>query len=446
MRSDMVKLGKERAPHRSLMKATGLTDADIRKPFIAVCNSYTDIIPGHAHLRLVGDIVKEAIRQAGGTPFEFDTIGICDGIAMGHSGMKYSLPSREIIADAVESMIEAHRFDAMVCIPNCDKIVPGMLMASMRCNIPTLFASGGPMEAGRMPDGRKADLISVFAGVGALTVGKITEEQFGDIEDYACPTCGSCSGMFTANSMNCLCEAVGMALPFNGTLLASHAERRGLFEAAGARIVQMALEYDKQGEAYPLLPRAICTDKAFDNAMILDMAMGGSTNTLLHMLAVAHEAGVAYDIARVNALSRRTPNICKVSPACDYHMEDVHMAGGIPAILGELIRNRPGLLNADCPTVNGHTLGENIAKLDIRSPQAIPKAFEIVSAAPSGVRGCAPLSCTKYAKDAKDPKELGFDPMDCIRPCDKAYSKEGGLTILWGNLATEGAVVKRVRR
>ncbi|HNY29084.1 MAG TPA: dihydroxy-acid dehydratase, partial [Candidatus Sumerlaeota bacterium] len=318
MLSDQVKKGIERAPHRSLLKALGVSDADMKKPFIAICNSYTDIIPGHCHLNKVAEYVKECVRAAGGVPFEFNTMGICDGIAMGHTGMKYSLPSREIIADTVESMLRAHRFDAMICIPNCDKIIPGMLMASMRVNIPTIFTSGGPMEAGRMPNGEKADLISVFAGVAALTVGKITEKQFGDIENYACPTCGSCSGMFTANSMNCLCEAVGLALPGNGTVLATSTDRKKIYQKAAERIVTMAREFAEQGENYALLPRRICTLEAFDNAMVLDMAMGGSTNTLLHMLAVAHEAGVEYDLDRVNALSHRTPNICKVSPSCDY--------------------------------------------------------------------------------------------------------------------------------
>jgi dihydroxy-acid dehydratase len=442
MLSDQVKKGIERAPHRSLLKALGVSDADMKKPFIAICNSYTDIIPGHCHLNKVAEYVKECVRAAGGVPFEFNTMGICDGIAMGHTGMKYSLPSREIIADTVESMLRAHRFDAMICIPNCDKIIPGMLMASMRVNIPTIFASGGPMEAGRMPNGEKADLISVFAGVAALTVGKITEQQFGDIENYACPTCGSCSGMFTANSMNCLCEAVGLALPGNGTVLATSTDRKKIYQKAAERIVTMAREFAEQGENYALLPRKICTLDAFDNAMVLDMAMGGSTNTLLHMLAVAHEAGVEYDLDRVNALSHRTPNICKVSPSCDYHIEDVHQAGGIHAILGELLRGRPGLLKTDVPTVLGKTLGEQIVEWDIRSDKASPEALSLAAVEPSGKRLTPAMSHEKKYASIRDIPNLGFDPYDCIRTCDKAYSQEGGLTVLRGNLAPEGAVVK----
>jgi len=442
MFSDQVKKGIERAPHRSLLKATGVSDADMGKPFIAICSSHTDIIPGHVHLNQVAEYVKECVWAAGGVPFVFNTIGICDGIAMGHSGMKYSLPSREIIADAVEAMLRAHCFDAMICIPNCDKIIPGMLMASMRVNIPTIFTSGGPMEAGRMPDGKMADLISVFAGVAALTVGKIDEKQFGDIENYACPTCGSCSGMFTANSMNCLCEAVGLALPGNGTVLATSAERKKIYRKASERIVTMAREFGEQGEAYPLLPRKICTLDAFDNAMVLDMAMGGSTNTLLHMLAVAHEAGIEYDLDRVNSLSRRTPNVCKVSPSCDYHIEDVHQAGGIHTILGEVLRGRPGLLKTDVPTVLGMTLGEQIAEWDIRSDKVLPEALAMAAVQPSGKRLTPAMSLEKQYASVRDIPDLGFDPYDCIRTCDKAYSQEGGLTVLRGNLAPEGAVVK----
>ncbi len=442
MRSDNIKKGIERAPHRSLLKATGIKNEDMDKPFIAVCNSFDEAIPGHVHLNKVGEVVKEAIREAGGVPIEFNTIGICDGIAMGHYGMKYSLPSRELIADSVESMLQAHQFDAMICIPNCDKIIPGMLMAAMRVNIPTIFASGGPMEAGQMPDGTCADLISVFAGVGALTVGKITEDEFGKIEDYACPTCGSCSGMFTANSMNCLCEAIGIALPGNGTTLATSLDRKALFQRAARRIVEMAKEWDEQGDDYPLLPRKIGTHQAFDNAMILDMAMGGSTNTLLHMLAIAGEAGVEYDLDMVNELSKKTPNVCKVSPSCDYHIEDVHRAGGIHGILGEVRRGRPGLLNEDCMTVLNQTLGEQITKWDIRDEKAIDQALTLAAVEPSGKRGCPPMSHPRSAESIKDVQDLGFDPYDCIRPADKAYSQEGGLTLLRGNLAPDGAVVK----
>ena len=424
MRSDMIKKGFERAPHRSLLKATGnFKDGDLRKPFIAVVNSHVDIIPGHAHLAEVGQLIKTAVREAGGVPFIFHTIGVDDGIAMGHLGMKYSLPSRELIADSVESMLEAHRFDAMICIPNCDKIIPGMLMAAMRCNIPALFVSGGPMEAGRTPDGRSMDLISVFEGVGAFKVGKIDEKELKIREDYGCPTCGSCSGMFTANSMNCLCEALGMALPGNGTILATSPERQKLYRQAAKRIVEIALEFDRLGEGHGLLPREICTQEAFDNAMILDMAMGGSTNTLLHTLAIAREAGVEYDMARVNTLSDKTPNICKVSPSSPYHMEDVHRAGGIHTILGEVERARPGLLNLGIPTVTGKTLGDNIHENDIRDPKCLAETAAL-------------------AKTGTIPAPAGFDPQDCIRLANHPYSQTGGLTVLSGNLAPLGAVVK----
>ncbi|OQA25809.1 MAG: Dihydroxy-acid dehydratase [Verrucomicrobia bacterium ADurb.Bin345] len=307
MRSDTVKKGFERAPHRSLLRATGLKSEDIAKPFIAICNSYTDVIPGHVHLRKVGDLVRKAIIQAGGTPFEFNTIGICDGIAMGHTGMKYSLPSRELVADCVETMVNAHRFDGMVCIPNCDKIVPGMIMGALRCNIPTIFVSGGPMRAGKTPGGKTVDLISVFEGIGAYKAGKLNEEQLLELECSACPGAGSCSGMFTANSMNCLTEAIGLGLPGNGTVLADDPARRKLWRKAGHRIVEMVQE--------DLKPRDLVTAEAVDNAFILDMAMGGSTNTVLHTLAIAHEAGIAYDLERINDLSKRCPNIC-ITPSC----------------------------------------------------------------------------------------------------------------------------------
>ena len=391
MNSDKVKTGIERAPHRSLMHATGLTDADIKKPFIAVCNSFNEVIPGHVHLNQVGRLVCDAIREAGGTPREFNVIGVCDGIAMGHAGMKYSLPSRELIADSVETMVNAHCFDAMICIPNCDKIVPGMLMGAVRTNIPTVFASGGPMAAGRKADGTAIDLISVFEGVAQLKAGKITEEDLSELECKACPGAGSCSGMFTANSMNCLCEAIGMALPGNGTLLATEPARMELWKAAAKRAVEMAYANGPK-------PREIITVESVDNAFVLDMAMGGSTNTVLHTLAIANEAGIGYDLDRINRLSQITPNICKVSPSSSWHIEDVRDAGGISAILGE-ISKIDGLLKLDCPTVTGKTLGENIA-------------------------GAA----TKNEK--------------CIHTVENAYSKQGGLAILRGNIAEEGSVVK----
>src|SRR5215472_3302359 len=372
MRSDTIKKGFERAPHRSLLRATGSihSEEDWDKPFIAICNSYTDCIPGHAHLNEIGLLVKRLVREAGGVPFIFNTIGVDDGIAMGHEGMKYSLPSRELIADCVESMVRAHCFDGMVCIPNCDKIVPGMLMAWMRVNIPTVFVSGGPMAAGvaqtsgngelpahLRPAAQKSDLISVFKGVGELQTGKITEEDLKKLEQSACPTCGSCSGMFTANSMNCLCEALGIALPGNGTILAVSKEREALYDRAARAIIKL-VEKD-------IKPRDIATIEAFDNAMALDVAMGGSTNTILHTLAIAREAGIAYDIKRIDEISRRVPCLCKVSPSSNYHVQDVHRAGGIHTILGEL--KRMGALTLSCKTVTGHTIGENIDEWDMRS-------------------------------------------------------------------------------
>jgi dihydroxy-acid dehydratase len=401
MRSDTIKKGFERAPHRSLLRATGSieSEADFEKPFIAICNSYTDCIPGHAHLNEVGMLVKRMVREAGGVPFVFNTIGVDDGIAMGHGGMKYSLPSRELIADCVESMVKAHCFDGMVCIPNCDKIVPGMLMAAMRVNVPTIFVSGGPMAAGvaeqvatgegdlpahLQPVSKKSDLISVFKGVAELQSGQITEAELTKLEQTACPTCGSCSGMFTANSMNCLCEALGMALPGNGTVLAVSKEREALYRWAARQIIELV--------KLDLKPRDVATVEAFDNALALDVAMGGSTNTILHTLAVAREAGIAYNIARIDAISRRVPCLCKVSPSSNYHVQDVHRAGGIHTILGELKRidERNGyvegvfrgegepraerLLAIECKTVTGRTLGQNIDEWDSRSASVTPLA------------------------------------------------------------------------
>jgi dihydroxy-acid dehydratase len=444
MRSDTIKLGDARAPHRSLLRATGVGDDDFKKPFIAVCNSHVDIIPGHVHLNQVGEFVKECVRAAGGVPFLFNTIGVDDGIAMGHVGMKYSLPSRELIADCVETMIEAHRFDGMICIPNCDKIVPGMFMGAMRVNIPTIFVSGGPMEAGKTADGKSVDLIDVFVGSVAKQTGRMSQEALDELERAGCPTCGSCSGMFTANSMNCLAEAFGMALPENGTLLATSAERKALYRKASQRIVEMAHAFDRQGEGHGILPREIATIDAFDNAMILDMAMGGSTNTLLHVLAIAAEAEVPYSMERINALCRRTPNICKVAPSSGYHVEDVHRSGGIHTILGELVRGVPGLLKLDCPTVTGKTLGENIAEYDIRGATVREEALELAAVGAGGKRTTEPWSVAKRVGSIRDlgPEELGFDPHDCIRTVENAYSPEGGLSILSGSLSPEGSVVK----
>jgi len=390
MRSDRIKKGFERAPHRSLLKATGVTDADMRKPFIAIVNSYVDIIPGHVHLQEFGRVVKEAVRAAGGVPFEFNTIGVDDGIAMGHIGMNFSLPSRELIADSVETMVMAHAFDGMICIPNCDKIVPGMLMGAMRVDIPTIFISGGPMPAGQMPDGRKVDLISVFEGVGAYKAGKIDETELKMLEDFGCPSCGSCSGMFTANSMNCLLEALGLALPYNGSALAETPERIALAEEAARRIMALIDE--------DLTARRIVTAEAIDDAFALDMAMGGSTNTVLHTLALAYEAGIDYPLERINEVAARVPHICKVSPASNWHMEDVHRAGGVPAILKEIAKNG-NTLHLDRPTVTGKTLRENIADAAI----------------------------TDY---------------EVIRPAEDPYSAQGGLAVLFGSLAPDGAVIK----
>ncbi|MDD5698206.1 MAG: dihydroxy-acid dehydratase [Victivallaceae bacterium] len=391
MRSDIMKKGYERAPHRSLMMATGIKAEDIGKPFIGVCNSYTNIVPGHAHLDKVGKIICEEIRSAGGVPYEFNTIAICDGIAMGHEGMKYSLPSRELIADSVESMGRAHPFDAMICIPNCDKIIPGMLMAAMRLDLPTIFVSGGPMAAGKNAQGKTTDLITIFEGVAAHKIGKLSDAELKDIECTSCPGVGSCSGMFTANSMNCLCEALGIALPGNGTLLAVAPERDRLWRASARRIVAMALAGGPTAKQF-------ATADAFHNALTLDMAMGGSSNTILHTLAVANEAGLRLDLKTIDAISGQTPNISKVSPSSPYHMEDVHQAGGIMTILKE-INKRPGLVRTGVPTVSGQTLGEQLA----------------AAAEPDGT---------------------------IIRRLDNPYSEKGGLAILFGNLAERGGVVK----
>jgi dihydroxy-acid dehydratase len=451
MRSDTVKRGTHRAPHRSLLRATGqiAEDRDFDKPFIAVCNSYVDIIPGHVHLQAVGEFVKQCVREAGGVPFLFNTIGVDDGIAMGHVGMKYSLPSRELIADGVETMIEAHRFDGMICIPNCDKIVPGMLMGAMRCNIPTIFVSGGPMEAGKTPGGKTVDLIDVFIGAAARQQGKITDAELAELEQYGCPTCGSCSGMFTANSMNCLAEALGLALPGNGTLLATSAERKKLYRAAASRLVEMVRQFGAQGEGHGLLPREIATLEAFDNAMVLDMAMGGSTNTVLHTLAIAHEGEVPFTMERINDLSRRTPNICRVAPSAGangkmYHVEDVHRSGGVHTILGEVERGCTGLLSLECRTVTGKTLGENIAAHDIRAATVQEEALELAAVGAGGRRTAKAWTVERKARSIRelDVTALGFDPYDCIRTVGNAYSREGGLAILYGNLAPLGCVIK----
>ena len=390
MNSDTIKKGFQRAPHRGLLRACGLSSEDMKKPFIAVCNSYSGVVAGHCHLQEVGRVIKDAIRAAGGVPFEFNTIALCDGVAMGHTGMKYSLPSRELIADSVETMVRGHCFDGMICIPNCDKIVPGMLMATMRLNIPTIFASGGPMAAGKTKDGKVADLITIFEGVARYNNEKITDDDLTDLECAGCPTPGSCSGMFTANSMNCLTEAIGLSLPGSGTILAVDPRRQELYKQAATRIVAMALAEGPK-------PLDIVTEKTIDNAFILDMAMGGSTNTVLHTLAIAREAGVEYDLAHINRISLQCPNICKVSPSSDWHIEDVDAAGGISAILSEIAKT--GLLNTDCMTVSGVSLGERLGGAEIKNTEV-------------------------------------------IHTLDNAYSKTGGLSILYGNLAPKGSVVK----
>lgn len=392
MRSDMIKKGDHQAPARSLLHATGQikSPTDMDKPFIAICNSYIDIVPGHVHLRELGDIAKEAIREAGGVPFEFNTIGVDDGIAMGHIGMRYSLPSREIIADAAETVINAHWFDGVFYIPNCDKITPGMLMAAMRTNVPAIFCSGGPMKAGLSAQGKALTLSSMFEAVGAFKEGAMTKEEFLDMEQNACPTCGSCSGMFTANSMNCLMEVLGLALPCNGTALAVSDQRREMIRAAAKQLVENVKN--------DLKPRDIVTKEAIDDAFALDMAMGGSTNTVLHTLAIAKEAGIDYDLTRINEIAKKTPYLSKIAPSSSYSMDDVHQAGGVPAIINELMK-KEGVLHPDRITVTGKTLREN-----------------------------------------NQDKAITNDVV--IRRLDNPYDQQGGLSILYGNIAPDGAVIK----
>ncbi|MCB5953051.1 dihydroxy-acid dehydratase [Enterococcus sp. BWT-B8] len=392
MRSDMIKKGIEAAPARSLLYATGQVKSarDMEKPFIAICNSYIDIVPGHVHLRELADIAKEAIREAGGIPFEFNTIGVDDGIAMGHIGMRYSLPSREIIADAAETVINAHWFDGVFYIPNCDKITPGMLMASVRTNVPAIFCSGGPMKAGIDPKGHTATLSSMFEAVGAFKEGQMTEEEFNFMEQNACPTCGSCAGMFTANSMNCLMEVLGMALPGNGTILAVSEERRELIRESAFRLMDLVKKQIK--------PRDIITKEAIDDAFALDMAMGGSTNTVLHTLAIANEAEIDYDLESVNGIAKRVPYLSKIAPSSAYSMHDVHEAGGVSAILKELV-DLENAIHPDRITVSGKTLRENVENAQIKNEEVI------------------------------HPKETPYSPV-------------GGLSILYGNIAEKGSVIK----
>jgi dihydroxy-acid dehydratase len=391
MRSDIIKKGFERAPHRALLRATGVKEEDFGKPFIAVANSYVDIVPGHVHLQAFGKLVKNAIRAAGGVPFEFNTIAVDDGIAMGHGGMKYSLPSRELIADCIETMIEGHAFDGMVCIPNCDKIVPGMVMGALRTNIPTFFVTGGAMKAGKTPDGKTIDLISVFEGVGAYKAGTMDAKRLKILEKFACPSCGSCSGLFTANSMNCLLEVIGLGLPFNGTALAKSKQRNDLTKEAGKIIMKLI--------GKNIRPRDIVTKEAVDDAFALDMAMGGSTNTVLHTLAFCDEAGIDYPLSRINEVADRIPHLSKISPSGPWHIEDLHKAGGVPAILNEITRKGDDLLHLDRLTVSGKTIRSIVAKSKVKNAEV-------------------------------------------IRPVENPHSAKGGLAILFGNLAPEGAVIK----
>ncbi|MBP2242071.1 dihydroxy-acid dehydratase [Cytobacillus eiseniae] len=390
MRSDMIKKGIDRAPHRSLLYAAGVKTKDLDKPFIGVCNSYIDIIPGHVHLKEFAEVVKDAIREAGGVPFEFNTIGVDDGIAMGHIGMRYSLPSRELIADSAETVINAHWFDGVFYIPNCDKITPGMLMAAVRTNVPSIFVSGGPMEAGVSSSGKPLSLVSVFEGVGAYQSGKMSQAELLDIENNACPTCGSCSGMFTANSMNSLMEMLGVALPGNGTIVATSKERHQLIYDAARYLVEMVKKDIK--------PRDIITKETIDDAFALDMAMGGSTNTVLHTLAIANEAEIEYDLNRINEIAERIPYLSKISPASDYSMQDVHYAGGVSAIIKELCE-MDGAVHKDRITVTGKSLYENVMYAEILDE-------------------------------------------DVIRRKETAYSPVGGLSVLFGNIAPEGCVIK----
>ncbi len=388
LRSDEAKKGLAKSPHRALLLATGLTRKEIEQPFIGIANSWNEIVPGHLHLKEVAKAVKVGVRLAGGTPFEFNVIGICDGIAMNHPGMKYSLPSREIIAHSIELMVEAHRFDAIVLIPNCDKIIPGMMMAAARLDIPAILVSGGPMLAGEFR-GKTVDLISVFEGVGEVKAGRMSKKELEELETAACPGCGSCAGIFTANSMNCLSEAIGLSLPWNGTIPAVYAERLRLAKLSGMKIVEI-LKND-------ITPSKILTKESFENALAVDMALGGSTNTVLHLAAVANELGIKFDLNLVDKVSRRTPNLCRISPAGEHRMEDLHRAGGVPAVMKEL--SKKNLLNLNAITVTGKEIGENLQEVENRDTSV-------------------------------------------IRPVENPYLERGGIAILWGNLAPEGAVVK----
>ncbi|WP_024806594.1 dihydroxy-acid dehydratase [Nocardia sp. BMG51109] len=436
LRSRTTTAGRNAAGARALWRATGLSDSDFGKPIVAIANSYTQFVPGHVHLKEVGEIVADAVRAAGGVPREFHTIAVDDGIAMGHGGMLYSLPSREIIADSVEYMANAHTADALVCISNCDKITPGMLNAAMRLNIPAVFVSGGPMEAGKavVVEGVAQAPTDLITAISASASSNVTDDGLSEVERSACPTCGSCSGMFTANSMNCLTEALGLALPGNGSTLATHAARRALFERAGTTVVDIAHRWYRDDDE-SVLPRNIANAKAFRNAMALDVAMGGSTNTVLHTLAAAQEGEIDFTLDTIDEISRRVPCLSKVAPNSDYHMEDVHRAGGIPAILGEL--RRAGLLDTDVRTVHTPTLDEWLDTWDIRSGKASREAIELFHAAPGGVRTTEPFS-TGNRWSSLDTDAAG----GCIRDLEHAYTVEGGLCVLKGNIAPDGAILK----
>ncbi len=426
--------GRNMAGARALWRATGMKDGDFGKPIVAVVNSFTQFVPGHVHLKDLGQLVAREIEAAGGVAKEFNTIAVDDGIAMGHGGMLYSLPSRELIADSVEYMVNAHCADAMVCISNCDKITPGMLMAALRVNIPTVFVSGGPMEAGKVNWGQKVVALDLVDAMVKAADDSCSDEEVAAVERSACPTCGSCSGMFTANSMNCLTEALGLSLPGNGSLVATHVDRRGLFLAAGRRVVELCRRY-YEGEDASVLPRAIASHQAFENAMTLDIAMGGSTNTVLHLLAAAREAGVDFTLSDIDRLSRKVPCLCKVAPAKhDVHMEDVHRAGGIMGILGEL--DRAGLIHRETPTVHAHTLAEALDGHDVMRAHDV-SVFDFYRAAPGGVP-----TQVAFSQERRYP-ELDLDRAHgVIRSKANAYSQDGGLAVLYGNIARNGCIVK----
>ncbi len=433
-RSRTTTHGRNMAGARALWRATGMTDADFDKPIVAIANSFTQFVPGHVHLKDMGQLVAREVEAAGGVAKEFNTIAVDDGIAMGHGGMLYSLPSRDLIADSVEYMCNAHCADALVCISNCDKITPGMLMAALRLNIPTVFVSGGPMEAGKVVHRGKTVMLDLVDAMVSAADADCSDAEVADIERSACPTCGSCSGMFTANSMNCLTEALGLSLPGNGSLVATHADRRQLFLRAGSLVVELAKRYYEQDDA-SALPRSIANYQAFENALALDIAMGGSTNTVLHLLAAAHEAGVAFGMREIDRLSRRVPHLAKVAPSTpQYHMEDVHRAGGVMGILGEL--DRAGLLHRDVPTVHSATLGEALEAWDIcRTASADVRAFYMAS--PGGIPTQQAFSQSTHYTSLDDDRANG-----CIRDRAHAYSQDGGLAVLYGNLAADGCIVK----